>query len=496
MVSGIPGGQPSDRRNRRPPAVDARKSRPILRSLEDSRENGGFRRGGVAAEDGQVPGRRTSTDRQILALAVPALGALIAEPLFLLADSAIVGRLGTTELAALGLAGAILATAVNIFIFLAYGTTSTVSRRIGAGDRDGAISVGIDAGWLATAIGVVVAVLGWPASAWLVRSIGGDGPVLTDAVTYLRWSLPGVPAMLVVLALVGVLRGLRNTRVTLWIAALGAVANALLNLFLVHGVGWGIAGSAIGTVIAQYGMAAAAVTIVVRAARRSGVPLRPHLGGVRLAGRSGIPLLIRTVALRAVLLLTTAVAATLGAPALAAHQVAINVWALLALGLDALAIAGQALTGTALGAGDVEGARAATGRMVRWGLGAGLAFGVVLLLCGSLLGPLFSSDPAVRTALTGALLVAAVMQPLAGYVFVLDGVLIGAGDGRFLAWASVAQTIAFAPLALAIALWGPAGTRGLMLLWVAFAGGWMMMRAVLLGRRAAGGAWLVTGATR
>ena len=314
-----------------------------------------------------MTGPALSTDRRILALAVPALGALIAEPLFLLADSAIVGRLGTTELAGLGLAGAILGSAVNVFIFLAYGTTSTVARRMGAGDRNGAITVGIDAAWLATLIGTAVAVVGWPVSSLLVRLLGGHGPVLDAAVTYLRWSLPGVPAMLVVLALVGVLRGLQNTRVTLWIAAVGAAANALLNLLLVHGVGWGIAGSAIGTVIAQFGMAAAAVTVVVRAARRSGVPLHPHRAGVGLAGRSGVPLLVRTLAMRAVLLLTTAVAATLGAPALAAHQVASNVWTLLALGLDALAIAGQALTGTALGAGDVAGARAATARMVRWG---------------------------------------------------------------------------------------------------------------------------------
>jgi putative MATE family efflux protein len=437
-----------------------------------------------------------STDRRILALAIPALGALIAEPLFLLADSAIVGRLGTTELAGLGLAGAILSSAVYIFIFLAYGTTSTVARRVGAGDSGGAIAVGVDAAWLATAIGAVVAVVGWPVAPALVRLLGGQGPVLDAAVTYLRLSLPGVPAMLVVLALVGVLRGLQNTRVTLWIAALGAAANALLNVLLVHGFHWGIGGSAIGTVIAQFGMAIAAVTIVVRAARRADVPLRPRLAGVGLAGRSGVPLLVRTIALRAVLLLTTAVAATQGAPALAAHQVATNIWALLALGLDALAIAGQTLTGAALGASDVAGARAATARMVRWGLGAGLVFGVILLLCGSLLGPLFSSDPAVRTALTGALVVAAVMQPLAGYVFVLDGVLIGAGDGRFLAYASVAQTLAYVPVALAIGVWGPSGTAGLVLLWVAFAGAWMLMRAVLLGYRARTDAWLITGATR
>jgi putative MATE family efflux protein len=437
-----------------------------------------------------------STDRKILALALPALGALVAEPLFLLADSAIVGRLGTTQLAGLGVAGAILSTAVNIFIFLAYGTTSSVARRIGAGDRDGAIAIGLDAAWLAAGIGLVVALIGWPLAPTLVHLLGPDHAVGTAAVTYLRWSLPGVPAMLVVLALVGVLRGLQNTRATLWMAVIGAIVNAGLNLLLVHGLSWGIAGSAIGTVITQFGMATASTGIVLAAARRSKLRLRPQLAGVRLAGRTGVPLFIRTVALRAVILVTTAVAATLGAPALAAHQVASNIWLLLALGLDALAIAGQALTGAALGAGDRVGVRQATARMVRWGVGAGFVFGAVLLLCGALLGPLFSSDPAVRTALTAALLVAAVTQPLAGYVFVLDGVLIGAGDGRYLAIASVIQTVIFVPLALAIGVWGPGGTAGLVWLWVAYAGGWMALRALLLGRRARSDAWLITGAAR
>ncbi len=438
--------------------------------------------------------RPASTERKILALALPALGALIAEPLFLLADSAIVGRLGTTQLAGLGLAGAVLATAVNVFVFLAYGTTSSVARRIGAGDRDGAITIGLDAAWLAAGIGVVVALLGRPASGLIVDGFGASDAVSAAAVTYLRWSLPGVPAMLVVMALVGVLRGLQNTRVTLWLAVVAAVLNAALNLLLVHGLGWGIKGSAIGTVIVQIGMAGTALAIVGSAARRASVPLRPRWDGVRLVGRTGVPLLVRTIALRAVLLVTTAVAATLGAPALAAHQVASNVWTLLALGLDALAIAAQALTGAALGAGDLLEVRAATRQMVRWGVAAGVLFGVVLLLCGSLFGPLFSADPAVRTALRATLLVAAVTQPLAGYVFVLDGVLIGAGDGRFLAGAALIQTLIFVPVALAIGAWGPPGTGGLVLLWVAYAGGWMALRAILLGLRARGDRWLVTGA--
>ncbi|GAB6899976.1 MATE family efflux transporter [Kineosporia succinea] len=444
------------------------------------------------------PGR-TSTDRQILALALPALGALVAEPLFLLADSAIVGRLGTTELAGLGIAAALLTTAVYIFVFLAYGTTSSVARLMGAGERTKAVAIGLDAAWLAAGIGIAVALIGYPAAPYAVDLIGAAGAeagVRDAAITYLRWALPGIPAMLIVLALVGVLRGLQNTRVTLWIAVTGAIVNALLNLLFVHGVGWGIAGSAIGTTITQCGMAVAAIGYVVGDARREGVSLKPHLAGVRLAGRTGVPLLIRTVAMRLLLLLTTAVAAGFGAPALAAHQVALGVWNLLALGLDALAIAGQALTGTALGAGDVEGARRATTRMVRWGIGAGAVFAGVLLLCAGVLGPLFSDDPQVRTALTGALVVAALTQPVAGYVFVLDGVLIGAGDGRFLAFAAVAQTALYAPAAIAIGLWGPDGKAGLVWLWVAFAGGWMVVRAVVLRRRERGDQWLVTGAYR
>jgi putative MATE family efflux protein len=440
-----------------------------------------------------------TTDRKILALALPALGALIAEPLFLLADSAIVGRLGTNQLAGLGIAGAILATAVNVFIFLAYGTTSSVARLIGAGNLRGAIAVGLDAAWLATGIGIVVAIVGWPLTPALVRLIGSGGTsqaVRDEAVTYLRWAWPGVPGMLVVLALVGVLRGLQNTRVTLWIAAAGAVINVVLNVFFVHVFGWGIAGSAVGTTITQFGMAIAATAVVVQHAKKHRVSLRPHREGVQLAGRTGIPLLIRTVAMRTVLLLTTAVAAGLNAPDLAAHQVATNIWTLLSLGLDALAIAGQSLTGIALGAGDIERARTATRRMILWGVNVGVLFGVILLLCGSLLGPLFSADPQVRHALTLTLIVAAVMQPVAGYVFVLDGVLIAAGDGRFLAIAAVIQAVLYVPAALAISAWGPAGVRGLILLWVVFAAGWMGLRALLLGYRANGDAWLVTGAYR
>lgn len=436
------------------------------------------------------------TDRRILALAVPAFGALVAEPLFLLADSAIVGRLGTVELAGLGVAGAILSSAVGLFVFLAYGTTSLVARRIGAGDQAGALSDGVDALWLSGAIGIVTAAVGWLTAAPVVGWFGAEAAVAEAGATYLRWSMPGLPAMLLVLAATGVLRGLQDTRTTLVVAGAGAAVNAALNLLLVHVVGLGIAGSALGTSLTQLGMAAVMAVIVVRGARRLGARLRPHRAGILSAGRTGVPLLIRTLAMRALLLIATGVAAVQGAPALAAHQVTSTVWTLTAMMLDSLAIAGQALTGAALGAGDAAAARAATRRMLQWGVLVGVVLGVLLFAGRGLIAPLFSSDPQVQSAMTAALAVAALAQPLAGYVFALDGVLIGAGDGRFLAVAGIVQLLAFAPVAVVIGWLGPRGTPGLVLLWIAFAGGWMAIRAVMLGRRAHTDAWLVTGAVR
>jgi putative MATE family efflux protein len=432
----------------------------------------------------------------ILALAVPALGALVAEPLFLLADSAIVGRLGTVPLAALGIAGGLLAALVSAFIFLAYGTTAAVARRVGAGDRGGALQQGIDGLWLAAGIGVAVAVAGEVLAPAAVGAFHAPPEVTEQAVTYLRWSVPGVPAMLVVLAATGVLRGMLDTRTPLAVAAGGAALNVVLNLVLVHVVHLGIAGSAIGTATTQLVMAVTVAAVVVRGAGRAGAPLRPDLPGIRAAARSGVALLVRTLALRAAILVTTFAATSAGAAQLAAHQVVTSVWGLLALALDAIAIAAQALTGTALGAGDVPAVRAATRTMVRWGLGAGAVLGLLLAPAGPVLGPAFSADPTVRSAITAALVVAAVTQPLAGYVFVLDGVLIGAGDGSYLAVAAVAQLAVYAPLALLVAHTGEPGTSRLVLLWVAFSGGYLALRALFLGLRARSDAWLVTGAVR
>ncbi|MEU6629372.1 MATE family efflux transporter [Streptomyces parvus] len=435
-------------------------------------------------------GRRRH-DREIIALAVPAFGALVAEPLFVMVDSAVVGHLGTPQLAGLGIAAALLMTAVSIFVFLAYATTAAVARRVGAGDLPAAIRQGMDGIWLALLLGAAVVALAMPTAPWLVDVFGASDTAAPYAITYLRISILGIPAMLVVLAATGVLRGLQDTRTPLYVAIAGFTANALLNVTLVYGAGLGIAGSAWGTVIAQAGMAAAYLVVVIRGARKHGASLRPDAAGIRASARAGVPLLIRTLSLRAVLMIATAVAARLGDVDIAAHQIILSLWSLTAFALDAIAIAGQAIIGRYLGADDEKGAREACRRMVEWGIGCGIVLGVLIVLARPLFIPLFTSDPSVKDTLLPALLVVAVSQPIAGVVFVLDGVLMGAGDGRYLAWAMLVTLAVFAPVALLV----PSLGGGLTALWWAMTL-MMAVRLITLWLRTRSGRWIVTGATR
>lgn len=439
-----------------------------------------------------IPGdTRRQHDREIVALAVPAFGALVAEPLFVMADSAIVGHLGTAQLAGLGVASALLTTAVSIFVFLAYATTAAVARRVGAGDLQAAIRQGVDGIWLALLLGLAVIAVVLPLAPAIVDLLGASTTAAPYATTYLRISSLGIPAMLVVLAATGVLRGLQDTKTPLYVAVAGFIANAALNAGLVYGAGLGIAGSAWGTVIAQCGMAAAYLVVVIRGAREHGAPLRPDATGIRASAQAGLPLLVRTLSLRAILMIATAVAARLGDVDIAAHQIVLSLWSLLAFALDAIAIAGQAIIGRYLGADDPQGARDACRRMVQWGIAVGLALGLLVVVARPLFLPLFTGDSVVRDAALPALLVVALSQPICGVVFVLDGVLMGAGDGPYLAWAMVLTLAVFTPVALLVPVLG----GGLTAIWAAMTL-MMTVRMLTLWLRSRSGRWIVTGATR
>ena len=435
--------------------------------------------------------RPSARDREILRLAVPALGALVAEPLYILADTAVVGRLGTPELGGLAIASTIILTGYGLFIFLAYGTTASVARLIGAGDERQAAHEAVQGMWLALLIGVALAAAGLVLAGPLVGAMGASAVVRPHALTYLRISLLGVPALLLTLAGTGYFRGLQNTTTPLIVVVVANAANLAIELVLIFGFGFGIAGSAWATVVAQVGSAGAYVFWVAGDVRARDVSVRPDWPAIRRLAVVGRDLFVRTISLRLALTFATAAAARIGTVDLAAHQVAFELWNFLALVLDSIAIAGQAIIGRLLGAGVAGEARAAGRRMVGWGVGAGIVFAAVIALTRPLLPHIFTNDADV-IALAGFLLwFVAALQPVNGAVFVLDGVLIGAGDMRYLAWAMFVSALVFLPALGAVLAFG----AGIGWLWAAI-GLLMVARLVTLGARFAGAAWVVVGAVR
>jgi MATE family, multidrug efflux pump len=440
------------------------------------------------------PSRRirwTGDDREILRLAVPALGALIAEPLYILADTAVVGRIGTPQLGGLALASSLLLIGHAVFIFLAYGTTSTVARLLGAGENRRAAHQAVQSLWLAAFVGLGLLLVGLVVGPSLISLMGGEGEVARNAEVYFRISLFGVPAMLIGLAGVGYLRGLQDTGRPFRVALGTALLNLVLELVLVYGFGQGIGASALTTVIAQWVAAAVFVMWIRTAVSEHHVTMRPDAALIRSLAGAGFDLFLRTIALRGGLTVTLAVAARIGNDDLAAHQIAFEVWNLLALALDSIAIAAQAMIGRELGAGNARRARALGRRMTQWGVTAGVVLGLVVLAGSPFLPSIFSEDDAVRGLATFLLILAASAQPIGGIVFALDGVLIGAGDLRYLAWAMWIAAGVLVSGGLLVLATG----AGIGWLWVTLHV-WILTRAAMLLARFRGDAWLVTGPDR
>ena len=425
-------------------------------------------------------------DREIFALALPALGALAAEPTYILVDTAIVGHLGTPQLAALAIAGTLLSTAITLFNFLTYGTTARVARLHGAGASAAAGRLGAQALWLAVGLGLalfaLVALLAVPA----VGLFGEEGRTAAMAVSYLRISALGLPFAMIALAGQGYLRGVGSLRRPLVILVAANALNVVLELLFVYGFGWGLAGSAWGTVIAQSLMGAAFVYELLRAPADS---RRPRWSSMRPLLKVGGDIAVRTGALLGAFFLASAVVARMGEAALGAHQVAFGLFVFLALVLDAVAIAGQILVGRALGAGDATGAYEAARRMILWSVVLGLFFCATLFALSGIIPHAFTDDPAVITQAALLWPLFALMQPIGAAVFALDGILIGASDTRFLKWSMLAALAVFAPLALA----SHALDLGVVGVWVAL-NVLMLVRLVSCGARFVGRRWAVVGA--
>ena len=406
-------------------------------------------------------------DREILRLAVPATAALAADPLLSLVDTALVGRLGAASLAALGIDTAVFTTVFFGFNFLTYGTTAAVARRRGAGDDSGATRYAVQALWLAVTLGLVMTVVLVGAAPWIVRVMGARAEVAEQAAIYLRIRGAAAVAVLIVQVGHGAFRGRKDTATPLKIALLANVVNGVVSWVLIYPVGWGIAGAAAGTVVAEVGSAAAFLFLGAR--RFAPASLRIDRRAMTEIVRVSRDLFLRTLSLLTGLLVTTAVAARMGTVVVAGHQIARELWTMLALVLDGFAIAGQAMIATSLGARDSALARRQAGRLVAWGAAGGLLLGMIYLPLGGVLPGVFTTDGAVLREVRSVWVIIAMLQPVGGIVFVLDGVLMGAGDFRFL----LASTAA-----AALAVLAPLGIVALLLDW-GLVGVWLAMAAMM-----------------
>jgi len=426
-------------------------------------------------------------DREIITLALPALGALAAEPLYLLADTAIVGHLGTAQLAALALASTILDALATFCNFLTYGVTAHVARLHGAGEHERAGGLAVQALWVALAVGLSVAAIAAGAAPALIAVLGGHGHVALLATHFLRVGSIGLPFALIALAGQGYQRGTGNLRSPLIIVVAANLLNVALELWFVYGLHLGLPGSAWGTVIAQAAMGAAFTVALWRAAGVS-ADRRPHWARMRPLLEMGGALVLRTASLYGAFIIASAVVARIGAPSLGAHQIGMQLFGFLALLLDAIAIAGQVIVGRRLGAGDGPGARAIAQRMIELSLLGGVVLGAILFALRDVLPRVFTDDPRVlgRAAVLWPLL--CLLQVVGAVAYALDGILLGAGETTYLAKSMIVSGAAYVAVAVTALLlhWGLAGVwSGFIVL--------MVVRDLTCGARFRGERWIVLG---
>nr|WP_177242796.1 MATE family efflux transporter [Amycolatopsis marina] len=426
--------------------------------------------------------------KRVLGLAVPALGVLAAEPLYVLVDTAVVGHLGALPLAGLALGGVLLTLVSTQLTFLSYGTTARTARLHGAGRRAEAVSEGVQATWIAIAVGIVVLLAGQLLAGPVARGLSGDAQIAEQAASWLRIALFGAPLILITMAGNGWMRGVQDAVRPLRYVLAGNGISAVLCPILVYPVGWGLEGSAVANVVAQVISAG----LFLHALRQERVPLRPDFSVMRAQLGMGRDLVLRSLAFQACFVSAAAVAARTSTAAVGAHQVVLQLWTFLALVLDSVAIAAQSLVGAALGAGSSRQARGIAGQITRYGLVFGCALGALFAAVSQVLPRVFTTDAGVLAEIPNAWWFFVALQPIAGIVFALDGVLLGAGDAAFLRTATLASAVlGFLPL-----IWASLGFGwGLAGIWTGLSV-FMLLRLVAVVARWRSGNWAVVGAVR
>jgi MATE family multidrug resistance protein len=429
-----------------------------------------------------LPGQHPE-DRVIGALAIPALGALAADPLYSLVDTAFVGQLGVAQLGGLSVGAAAFTASFWIFSFLAYGVTPRVARFLGAGREEDAARIGVQALWLALLLGAGVTSIGFFLAGPVVRAFGASDEVMRYAEPYLRVrALAAIPVLIAQVGQ-GYLRGAQDTKTPTLIVVAGAVSNVVLGYVFIFTLGWGIEGAAWAVVLCQ--AAAAMAFVLVLRARMTPVGWLPQPRVMRSLLRVGGELALRTGSLVAGLTIATSIAARIGTNTVAAWQIAMQLFLLLSLTLDAVAIAAQALVATHLGAGERRRARAVGERLIGLGVYVGVGLGFVLFITAPLLGGLFTDSPEVERLATQLLVWIALLQPVGAVAFTLDGILIGASDTAFLAVAMVGATVVF--VGSVLLLYGAQAGVASLVIGMSI---WMLVRAASTLLRFRGAAWL------
>lgn len=432
--------------------------------------------------------------KQLVLLAIPTFGQLIAEPAFVLIDTAIVGHVSDSALAGLSLGSTVILTAVGLCVFLAYSTTSQVARLFGAQNKRAGFQAGINGLWLSLIIGVVLAIVLFFGASPICSFLGGEGETLQQAVIYTQLIVIGIPGMLLVYAANGIFRGVQKVTITLVVAVAGALLNTVLDVVFVIVWGWGIAGSGIATAIAQWFMGILLVAPAIVWTTKAQVSLFPKLSGIAAAGNEGFPLFVRTLALRVALVASIMAAASMDPAVLAGYQIVNAIWNFAVNALDSVAIAGQTLVGSKIGANKFPQARTLTQQTSRLGLALGIAVGIVFVLLGLVAGRVFSPNPTIQLLAGAGMIAIGLFMPLQGWMWALDGILIGAGDFRYLAkTCSLAAIVHIAVTIILVFVISPAlpnDCARIAAIWVTIGIALMGGRAVANGIRAKGDIWM------
>jgi len=406
-------------------------------------------------------GRRL--DREIARLAIPALGALAADPLVSLVDTAWVGRLGADALATLGIATTVLISFFFVFNFLAYGATPLIGAALGRGEPQVAARVGGAAAAMASIAGVLSLAAALVFAPLLVRIMGADASIAADTVTYLRIRSLALPAVLLITVGHGVFRGHQDTRTPFIVTAGFNLINLVLDPLLIFTFGLGVNGAAIASVIAQWVGVLWFIVLVRRPQNRERLVMLRGLTRSEMRPLMGASaaLVIRTGSLLAVFAVATAVASRISNTAIGAHQVASQLWLFLALVVDALAIAGQSMIGPRIAGGRSDLARRVANRLLQLGLVVGFGLAVLMAALSSVLPHIFTDDGAVLAAVDSVFWFVVAMQPINALVFVWDGIGVGASAFRFLAGSMLVAALVTIAVLLAVL---PTG-GGLVMVW-------------------------------